>query len=323
MLKQIGVASTRAAVLGTTFFLLCQAVPAHAQVRKLHTRDLARLSQLQVAEYLKQKDIVFIPVGAVETNGIMPSDRDYVTPLAYCMTAAEELGALYMPGLIWSYPGTTLIASSTVYLPPSAGAAYVKLIAKSLLRQGFRRQVWISSGQGPAPLTVGTMVREFFDEMHVPILYVDMGALLPKLNLKLSEEARSRTIYGSHYIAGRIEDLPLKGDYGPEAGSIESNAPRNEGLATLSKLGYSGSLFLGSWIPNVMAHGGGAREQVLPANSAEREEWGRQGKEVILTIVKGMKLTEALDALQKHDKFTQEHIIPKHSSILPVPADQR
>ena len=311
-----------AAIIGVIFYFLYQAAPVPAQVRKLHTRDMTRLSQLQIAEYLKQKDTVFIPVGAVETNGIMPSDRDYVTPLAYCMTAAEQLGSLYMPGLIWSYPGTTLIAPSTVYLPPSAGTAYLKLIAKSLLRQGFRRQVWISSGQGPAPLTVGTMVREFFDEMHVPILYVDMGVLIPKLNLKLSPEAGSKTIYGAHYIAGRIEDLPLKGDYGPEAMRVDSNAPQNEGLATLGKLGYSGSLFLGSWIPNVMAHGGG-RSEGLPASSAEREEWGRQGKETIVTIVKGMKLDEALEALKKHDQFTQEYIVPKHSSILPGPTDQR
>ena len=57
-----------------------------------------------MADYLKRSDIVFILVGAVETNGIMPSDRDYVPPLAYA-TAIPEM-ALYMPGLIWSYPGT-------------------------------------------------------------------------------------------------------------------------------------------------------------------------------------------------------------------------
>jgi hypothetical protein len=50
-------------------------------------------------------------VGAVETNGIMPSDRDYVSPLGMAIAMAEELDALYMPGLIWSYAGTTLVAS--------------------------------------------------------------------------------------------------------------------------------------------------------------------------------------------------------------------
>src|SRR5438874_11990944 len=110
-----------------TFLALmgCGALPA--QVRPLHTRDLTRLSQVQVADYLKQKDIVFIPVGAVETNGIMPSDRDYVSPLAYAMAMAEETGAIYMPGLVWSFPGQTVVAAATIYMPPTAGTAYLKI----------------------------------------------------------------------------------------------------------------------------------------------------------------------------------------------------
>src|SRR3954465_101378 len=131
--------------------ILCAALtgPLFGQVRKLHTRDLTRLSQVQVADYLKRSDIIFIPIGAVETNGIMPSDRDYVAPLAYSMAMADELDALYMPGLIWSYPGTTMIAQATVNISPSQGVVFLKALAQSLMRQGFRRQVYISSGQGP------------------------------------------------------------------------------------------------------------------------------------------------------------------------------
>ena len=40
-----------------------------------------------------------------------------------------------------------------------------------------------TAGQGPAPLTVGTLVREFFEETRVPILYIDMDTYLPRLNL--------------------------------------------------------------------------------------------------------------------------------------------
>src|SRR5262244_883348 len=204
----------------------CVALPLFAQVRKLHTRDLTRLSQVQVADYLTRKDIVLIPVGAVETNGIMPSDRDYVYPLAWAMAMADETDALYMPGLAWSFPGTTVIAPATIYLPPSAGTAYLKIIAKSLLRQGFRRQVWISRGQGPAALTVGTLVREFFEETHVPILYIDMDTYLPKL--KLAADARSEELWGAHYIAGRIEDLPLRGDYGEKESQAAGAIPENQ-----------------------------------------------------------------------------------------------
>src|SRR5260221_417903 len=150
------------------FAIICGlAIPMWGQVRKLHTRDMTRLSQVQVADYLTRKDTIFIPVGAVETNGIMPSDRDYVSPLAYAMAMAEETGALYMPGLIWSFPGTTVVAPATIYLPPVAGTAYLKILAKSLLRQGFRRQVWLSSGHGPASLTGGTLVRRLFERSPV------------------------------------------------------------------------------------------------------------------------------------------------------------
>jgi creatinine amidohydrolase len=311
--------TTTRVVLTLAGLALLPVEPVPAQVRKLHTRDLTRLSQVQTAEYLKGKDIIFIPVGAVETNGILPSDRDYVAPLAYAMAMAEEADALYLPGLIWSFPGTTVIAPSTIYMSPGAGTAYLKILAKSLLRQGFRRQVWLSSGQGPAPLTVGTLVREFFEETHVPILYIDMDLYLPRLNL--AADARSRVLYGAHYIAGRIDDIPLRGDYGPQESRAAGPVPENEGLAALGKLGLSGSLTLGSWVPDVMAHGSGA--PTLPATAQEREEWGKQGEAQIHAIVKRMQINEAMAALQKHDRFTQDVLVPKFGKMLPGPTDHR
>src|SRR5712671_5556981 len=282
----------------------CVVLPA--QVRKLHTRDMTRLSQVQVAEYLKRSDIIFIPVGAVETNGIMPSDRDYVSPLAYAMTMADELDALYMPGLIWSYPGTTMIAPATVNISPTQGLDFLRALAQSLLRQGFRRQVYISSGQGPAPLTAGTLVREIYDVEHVPILYIDMDTYLPKL--KLPPDSRSKALYGAHYITGRLIDLPIKGDYGEAESKATGPVPENTGLAGLGKLGYSGSLSLGSWVPDVMAHGGGS--PALAATAAEREEWGKQGAAQIVAIVKQMHIKEAMDDLKKHDEFTNQILVP-------------
>jgi creatinine amidohydrolase len=294
------------------FFLLAAAA-ANAQVRKLHTRDLTRLSHVQVAGYLKRSDIVFVPVGAVETNGIQPSGRDYVSPLAFAMLMAEETDALYAPGLQWSYPGTTVIAPSTMYMSPQEGAAHLKTLAKSLLRQGFRRQVYLSYSHGPAALTVGTMVRNFFDETHVPILYIDMDHYLPRLNLPA--DARSKVLYGAHLITGRLEDLALKGEYGAAEIGPAGPVPVNEGLAALGKLGFSGSMTLGSWVPDMMAHGGGRAE--LPATAAEREEWGRQGKAQMTAIVAKMRLKEAMEALRKHDRFTQEVIVPKLGKWLP------
>ena len=283
------------------------------QVRKLHSRDLTRLSQVQVASYLERSDIIFVPVGAAETNGILPSGRDYVWPLAYAMTMAEQTDSLYAPGLQWSYPGTTVIASATMYMSPHEGTQHLKALAKSLLRQGFRRQVYLSMSHGPAALTVGTMIREFFDETHVPILYIDMDHYLPRL--KLDPASINKTLFGAHLIAGRLEDLPLKGDYGQRESEPAGPVPQNEGLATLGKLGFSGSYTLGSWVADVMAHGGSSLK--LPASAAEREQWGREGKTQLEAVVRQMHMPEAMDALRKHDRFTQEVIVPKLGKWLP------
>lgn len=277
-----------------------------AQIRPLHTRDLTRLSEPQVQEQLKRSDIVFIPVGAVETNGIQPSGRDYVYPLAYAMTMAEQTGALYMPGLMWSYPGTTSWAKSSIYLSPESGKDFLKQLAHSLLRQGFRRQVYLSASHGPAALTVGTMVREFFEETQVPILYIDMDKMLPRLNLTAAQ--RPLLLYGAHAITNRLEDLPLKGEYGSSVEKSPDGLPENEGLRDLGRLGLSGSLTLGSWVSHPMAHGGGAS---LPADSAERQRWGQQGREHIQKLVRELKMNEAMDALRRHDQYTQKWIVPQ------------
>ena len=298
---------------GIVGLVTLQVAPLWGQVRPLHTRDLSRLSQVQVADYLKRSDIIFVPLGAVETNGIMPSDRDYVSPLGVSIAMANELDALYMPGLVWSYPGTTMIAPATVNISPTQGLNFLRAVAESLLHQGFRRQVYISMGQGPAPLTAGTLVREFYDQERVPILYIDMDAYLPKL--KLPPDARSKLMYGTHYLAGRIIDIPCKGDYGEAESEPAGPIPENTGLAGLSKLGYSGSLSLGSWVPDVMAHGNG--KPVLPANPAEREEWGKQGQAQLVAIIKQMHLKEAMDDLKQHDDYTNKVLVPKYGKILP------
>lgn len=286
--------------------LLTLFLPAAAQVRPLHTRDLTRLSQVQVAEQLKRSDVIFIPVGAVETNGIQPSGRDYTWPLAYAQLMAEETGGLYTQGLVWSYPGTTALAPSTINNTPAAGTVFLKSLAHSLLRQGFRRQVYISASHGPAPLTVGTMVREFFEETQVPILYINMDTYLPRL--QLTADQRSRTLYGAFALTGHLVDLPLKGDYGPAESGPAAAIPENKGLAALGKLGFSGSLTLGSWVPDVMSHGG---DNDLPATAADRAAWATIGEDQLRAIVKRMRMPEAMDALRQHDLYTQNYIAPK------------
>ena len=283
-----------------------------AQVRPLHTRDATRLSEVQIAAQLEHSDVGFVPIGAVEANGIMPSDRDYVSALGFAMAMAEEVDALYVPGLVHSYPGTTVVGASTVYMSPSEGLQFSLTLARSLLRQGFRRQVWLSISHGPAALTAGTLARQFFEEERVPILYVDLDQKMAKMKIPAAE--RSLTIYGAHALAGRLEDIPLQGDYGADVLGRTAETPHNEGLAKLSELGYTGSLALGSWIADVLAHAGSLE---LAETDAQRRELGEQGTAQIRAVVSKMRLSEAMEALQEHDRFTQEVIVPKFEGRLP------
>jgi len=131
--------------------------------------------------------------------------------------------------------------------------------------------------------------------------------------LNLAAAERDKLLYGAHAITRRLEDLPLRGDYG-EAQSQPGPISPNEGLATLGKLGLSGSLALGSWIADVMAHSG---SDALPASAQEREAWGVRGRTQIESIVRKMQMNEAMEALRQHDRYTQQVIIPKLGKWMP------
>src|SRR5216683_1472190 len=190
------------------FFLLIPSLALPGQDgSKLRTRDLTRLSQIEIADYLKRSDVIFVPVGAIEAQGVLPSDREYVAPLGMAMKMAEEADAVYLPYLAYFYPGSTITSAATVYMSLSEGETYLKILAKSLLRQGYRRQIWVTMGHGPSPLTVGTMVRAFFEETHVPILNIEVSNMV-----RAMKGDPSKIMYGEYAMLGRLEDIPLAGD---------------------------------------------------------------------------------------------------------------
>jgi hypothetical protein len=122
--------------------------------------------------------------------------------------------------------------------------------------------------------------------------------------MNVTAEERQKALYGVHVLAGRLEDMPLAGDYG----EAPLQVPENKGLAALNRLGLGGSLQVGSWIADEMAHGGGG---ALPKNAGEREAWGREGVTILKAQVEKLKLSEAMTALAEHDRFTREVIVPK------------
>ena len=141
---------------------------------ELRTRFLPKLLNSEVDEYLKSNDIIIVPVGTVEMHGGLPLDSETVISEAFALKMAEACDGLVLTGLPYFYAGATASGRGTVQVSVRQGIDYLSAIAHSLLRQGFKRQVYISF-HGPAHMTCSPMVRDFFDETGVPILYIDLS----------------------------------------------------------------------------------------------------------------------------------------------------
>ena len=144
---------------------------------ELRTRILPKMLNREVQEYLEHNDLIIVPVGTVEMHGGLPLDCETVISEAIGLEMAQAADGLVLTGLPYFYAGATASGRGTVQVSVRQGIDYLGAIARSRLRQGFKRQIYISM-HGPAHMTCSPMVRDFFDETGVPILYMDMTCLL-------------------------------------------------------------------------------------------------------------------------------------------------
>jgi creatinine amidohydrolase len=266
----------------------------------MRTRYLTSLTNTEIETYLKRNDIIFIPVGNVEVHGGFPTDCEYVGPLGFAQKMAEETDGLVFPYLAYFFPGGTVVGKGTVYVTPSLGLAYLKALAGSLLRQGFRRQIYLT-GHGPSPQTLSPLVREFFDETKDPILYIETGGLLRKVN-----GDHNKVLFGAYSIAGRLEDIPLN------VTQVMPEHPMDPGLSKLQTLGPNSGT-IGFYFGDPGEHGGLAK----PITAEQRAAWAKEGVATIEAAIKAADIKGIVQAMRDHDKFTQDVILPKYGSILP------
>jgi creatinine amidohydrolase len=285
--------------------------------RQMRTRYLTALTNPEIEEYLKRNDVIFIPVGTVESMGAFPTDLEYTMAEAYALKMAEEADGLVLPHVMYFYPGVTITGRGSVYVSQDVGLAYLKEIARSLLRQGFRRQVY-TSAHGPSNQYVGALVREFFEETKDPILYVETGRLLQNAQAagaapKATESNNFRAVgYGAYQIVGRLSEVPLSLDLTIPSGPALPKPP--DSMRKLTPLG-PGSSAVGTYEPD------GNHASVRPLDTKitaeERERLGRQGAALIEAAVKAMDVKGVIQALRDEDKYVREVIIPKYGDILP------
>lgn len=289
---------------------------------EMRTRNLCALTNWEVEQYLKQNDIIFIPVGTVELHGPLPMDCEYVGVEALAYKLAEQCDGLVLPHMIYFHPGATDIGRGTVYMSMTDGTAYLRAIAQSLLNQGFRRQVYLT-GHGPAYMTVIPMLTQFLDETKVPLLYYDLATLMREANLPFENAPEDFSahlkrfdsiLYAGYKVMGRLEDIPVGLGNNPEIviteesdlghqlpeGVIDTLQPAS-GYATAWKYG------------NVLEHGGMC---YAPKNREEVEQMAQMGEALLEKIVAGANMPARLEALRKLDQFHQNEVMPRYEEWL-------
>ena len=207
---------------------------------EMRTRILPKLLNSEVEEYLQHNDIIIVPVGTVEMHGGFPLDSETVISEAYALRMAEACDGLVLTGLPYFYAGATASGRGTVQVSIRQGIDYLSAIAHSLLREGFKRQIYISF-HGPAHMTCSPMVRDFFDETGVPILYMGLTMQMTRnaADLFANLDSFHAITVGAYKIMGRLEDIPLTAAYAHS--DPQSCAPFNDifGLAYQSAaIGY-------------------------------------------------------------------------------------
>jgi len=286
-------------------------VPVFGQV-KMRTRILTSLTNIEIEEYLKRNDVIFIPIGPIEVHGGLPVDCEYVGPLAVAMNMAEKADGLVLPHLAFCYPGGTTVGRGTIYVSSSDFLDYLKIVAHSLLRQGFKTQIYIT-GHGGSYLQTGSLVREFLDETKVPILAIDLNTARSNYGTQIA--GSENFMYGAYSIAGRLEDIPLdlSGIELPEENvEIPESVFDFPQIPGLDRNKLNQHMALGFYYLSPLQHGGIPK----PITAAERAQFAEEGAKYIDQFVDSMDIKAIADGLKWHRKWINDNILPKYGDLL-------
>lgn len=290
----------------------------------MRTRILNKMTNDEAEQYLERNNLIFIPVGTVETHGALPLDCETVLAEAICRKLAELADGLSLEGLSYFYAGATMVGRGTIQISTAAGAEYLSKLAGSLLRQGFRRQVYITF-HGPSILTVGPMVRDFFERTKVPLMYIDASHLCIRWPggepLMKGNEDHTAVFLGAYKMMGQLEDCPLNV---PESNSQHyRDEEGNKGIFTtgrtdfmepMQKIGVHSSSY-GYYFGYPYEHG----STIRVSTPEERERLADRGIELINKLIDRINIVEVVDTLCKADEYTQNEIMEKYGAWMHDP----
>ena len=137
----------------------------------METMWLQDMSWMDVEDYLKDNDIIFVPIGSTEQHGpAAPMGLDTYVSLALVEDVAKQTRVIATPP-IWfgdsphhmAFPGTISIRTETV-------TAYVKDVIRSLAKHGFKKIVIVNGHKVTNLSALDTAVRNL-KEFEFPDLF--------------------------------------------------------------------------------------------------------------------------------------------------------
>lgn len=262
----------------------------------MRTRILPKMLNSEVEEYLSRNNIIIVPVGTVEMHGGFPLDSETTVSDAYALKMAESCDGLALTGLPYFYAGATASGRGTVQVSIREGINYLTAIAKNLLRLGFKRQIYISF-HGPAHMTCSPMVRDFFDETGIPILYMDLTMQMLKnaADLFKSMDNFHAITVGAYQIMNRLEDVPLTTEY-------EHKKPQScKKFDDIFGLAYQ-SASIGYYFGEKEDH---MSTTAIP-DEASREKLAREGVEIIEKTVSLLNLPHVVSQMKDLEQYNKE-----------------
>lgn len=289
----------------------------------MRTRILNKMINREVEDYLDRGgDTIFIAVGTVELHGELPLDCETIGVEAIALKMAEACDGLALINLPYFFPGATPIGRGTVNMSIEDGMAYLKKIAHSLLKQGFRRQIYVS-GHGPAYMTINSMVTDFFDDTKVHALHISLMQAIPlAIENGFVGDAGSiiDMIYGAYQLLGQKDYLyidpnaPVQEKHEFAMPGSPGYVPPDEGVAfsyELMRLNFAPGAYA-FYYSDYSEHGGGEAFRTIE----ERDAACENGVKVIDDFIKALDPKKYVDLLKRLDHFTQEEILPKYPHLM-------
>ena len=262
----------------------------------MRTRIFGKMLNNEVQDYLSRNDIIIVPVGTTEMHGGFPLDCETVISEAYALKMAESCDGLVLTGLPYFYAGATASGRGTVQVSVRQGIDYLGAIARSLLRLGFKRQVYLSF-HGPAHMTICPMIRDFYDETGVPILYMDMMMQFGKnKDLFTSFTAFHDITVGAYKIMNRLDDVPLVTGY--DHRNPQSCAPFQD----LFGLGYQSAA-----VGYCFGENGDHMATPDIPDIATRDAMAEAGANYICKMVERMDMKHVVEQMQKLEAYGLEN----------------